>query len=108
MAFKKYNGKDKYHIRVHKTIKHPSIIVDDDGSYLSCYDTTTSRQKYLSHKKSYKPLKSKLSGKNKESFVHIQRCKDKRNRFSKPYNNSHLVDEDIELINKLELCDKKK
>lgn len=108
MSYKKYNGLDKYHIRVHKSIKHPSIIVDDDGSCLSCYDTTTSRKKYLSHKKSYRPLKSKLSGKNKKSYVHIQRTIDKRNRFSKPYNNSHLVDEDIKLIDKLEKRNKKK
>ena len=108
MAFKKYKGLDKYHIRVHKTIKHPSIIVDDDGSYLSCYDTTTSRKKYLSRKKSYRPLKSKLSGKDEKSYVHIQRKIDKRNRLSKPYNNSHLVDEDIKLIDKLELRNKKK
>lgn len=108
MSYKKYNGLDKYHIRVHKTIKHPSIIVNDDGINLTCYDTTTSKKKYLSHKKSYLPLNSKLSNKNKKSYVHTKRCMDKRNRFSKPYNNSHLSIKDEKLIDKLEKRNKKK
>lgn len=102
MSFKKYKGNDKYHIRVHKTIKHSAIIVDDDGINLYGYDTTTSEKKYKKHKNSYYPLKSKFTGKNKRSYMHKQRIADKRNRFSKPYNNAHLEKDDELYIDLLE------
>ena len=41
MTFKKYRGKDKYHIRIRKRTGHPSIITLEDGNCLLGYDTTT-------------------------------------------------------------------
>lgn len=102
MSFKEYKGKDKYHVRVHKTITHPSIITEKDEKFLYGYDTTTDETKYRKRKKSYCPLESKLSGKKGTSYLCKKRFKDKKNRFSKPYPNVHLIKKDEELIDSLE------
>ena len=111
MAFKKYKGKDKYHIRVRKRTGHPSIITSEDGNYLNGYDTTTSYKKVRSHRPFYHKLESKLTKKNeienKSSYVNKTRMRDKKNGFSKPYNNSHLTPKDESYIDYLESRHKK-
>ena len=106
MPYKKYKGKDKYHIRIRKRTGHPSIITLEDGNYLIGYDTTTSYKKYRSHRPFFHKLESKLTNKNviqnKSSYVYKIRMKDKKNGFSKPYNNSHLTDKDEAYIDFLE------
>lgn len=108
MNFKKYKGKDKYHVRVHKPIKHPAIITGDDGEYLYGYDTTTSKKKINKHFGAYHKLHTSFSGKKANSFIHKKRMMDKRNRFSKPYPNSHLSKEDERYIDYLESRNKDK
>ena len=106
MAFKRYKGSDKYHIRVRKRTGHPSIITSEDGNYLLGYDTTTSYKKYRSHRRYYHKLESKLTKKNeienKDSYVYKTRMRGKKNGFSKPYNNSHLTPNDVSYIDFLE------
>lgn len=105
MAYKPYKGKDKYHIRVHKRIRHPAIIVGEDNTNLFGYDTTSSDTKMNDRR--YHRLHNSFNGKNENSYVYKKRMSDKKNAFSKPYNNSHLSHEDEEYIDYLERRRKK-
>ena len=112
MSYKRYTGKDKYHVRVRKRTGHPVVIVAEDKNFLYGYDTTTSIKKYLSHRRFYHKLESKLTQKNdaenKSTYLYKKRIKDKKNGYSKPYNNSHLTLNDELYIDYLELKHKNK
>ena len=99
--FKPYHGKDKYHFRIYKRVKHPFIVVEINETHrtISGYVITTSptsRKKYL--------LLSKNPNPNdfKKSFVTTYRITDKFSCFSKPYNNWHLAKKDEDLIDSIE------
>ena len=117
MAFKKYNGPDKYHFRIYKkSIGHPFIVVtvsekiDENGNLLiSGYMMTHSLERAMDKPEVYKRLKHNPNPNDKRlSFINKHRVDDiPANSFSKPYSNWHLSKEDEQLIDALELKNKK-
>lgn len=104
--FRKYNGKDKYHFRFYKKFNHPFIVVYDDevNKILSGYVLTTSP----TFRKGYYQLSKNPNPNNpKRTYVTTYRVSDKYSCFSKPYNNWHLSDKDVSLIDYFEQRRKK-
>lgn len=111
MSFKNYNGKDKYHFRVYKRGKtHPFIVavveqIEINGKiYLSGYMFTHSVIRVLSKPNEYIKMESNPNpNDDSDSYVCIKRVtRIESNKFSKPYNNWHLSEEDEKLIDELE------
>lgn len=112
MAFKKYNGPDKYHFRVYKRNgHHPFVVVmitsikNNEGHFLlSGYMITHDFQKVLEYPSKYRRMKNNPN-KNDDSpaYLCITRFEDlKDSLFSKPYSNWHLSKEDEEFVSELE------
>ena len=112
MAFKKYNGPDKYHFRIYRTsIFHPFIVVavseekNEDGKLLiSGYMMTTSLIRVLSKPSSYYIL-HKNPNPNDDGVIFVNKYRLTNipaHRFTKPYGSWHLSKEDELVIDSLE------
>lgn len=110
--FKKYNGKDKYHIRFYRRNgRHPFIVVlveerteDNKRYYLSGYMITHDIQKWIDYPSKYIRMHSNPNPKDQEpAFLCKVRLDNISQRlFSKPYLNWHISKEDELIIDDLE------
>ena len=110
--FKKYNGRDKYHIRFYRRNgKHPFVVVLVEEKriaskryVLSGYLITHDIQKWIAYPKKYIRLSANPNPKDPEpAFLCTVKIENISQRlFSKPYSNWHLSKEDEILIDELE------
>ncbi len=111
MAFKNYNGPDKYHFRIYKKGKgHPFIVAvveekEIDGKiFLSGYMITHSIIRVINRPNDYVKMECNPNPHDDaDSYLCINRVSEvESNAFSKPYNNWHLSSEDEKTIDELE------
>ena len=110
--FKKYRGKDKYHIRFYRRNgNHPFIVVlveekqiDSNRFLLSGYMITHDIQKWFDYPNRYIRMHTNPNPKDQEpTFLCKIRLENISQRlFSKPYSNWHLSKEDEKIIDELE------
>ncbi len=102
MAYKKYNGKDKYHFRRDKNAKnHFAVITKSDKNQTEGYLTTTTKpkrniRKFITLDKNPNPKD------NDTTYVRKTKIFKKSNKFTKPFNNFHLSKQDEIKIDNLE------
>lgn len=111
MSFKRYNGPDKYHIRIYKhSMGHPFVVVAvkeeiiDGKFYIDGYMMTHSIDRFINKPGSYERLKVNPNPKDdRPAFINKFKVFDlPANRFSKPYSSWHLSKIDEALIERLE------
>ena len=112
MAFKKYNGPDKYHFRVYKRNgHHPFVVVmitsikNNEGHFLlSGYMITHDIKKMLDYPSSYVQLSHNPNPKDESpAYLCVVRIDNIPQKFfSKPFSNWHLSKEDEMVIDALE------
>jgi len=110
MAFKKYNGKDRYHFRYYrKSVNHPFLVVmivkeeEKEGKYIiSGFSLTHSAEVVLKRPSRYVRFTTNPNPNDSEpSYFCVDLKSDKSKYFSEPIKKWHLNKKDEEYIDSL-------